>query len=103
MQGRMGARWAVWSTGGRMVTLALIFLFMSKDITGWGNLSPDIQFGLGFHRDAFTMAAADFLDHHNEITGNIFNTATHQGDLMIWKSTPKRKTYVDGRPAYVPS
>ncbi len=98
VQGRMGARWAVWSTGGRMVTLALIFLFMSKDITGWGNLSPDIQFGLGFHRDAFTMAAADFLDHHNEITGNIFNTSAHQGDVMIWKSAPKRKTYVDGRP-----
>jgi tetratricopeptide (TPR) repeat protein len=102
VQGRMGARWAVWSTGGRLVTLALIFLFMSKDITGWGNPSPDIQFGLGFHPDAFTLAAADFLDRHNEITGNILNTSTHQGDLMIWKSAPKRKTYLDGRPRLFP-
>jgi tetratricopeptide (TPR) repeat protein len=102
LQGRMGSRWAVWSTGGRMVTLALIFLFMSKDITGWGNSSPDIQFGLGFHPDSFTIAAADFLDHHNEITGNILNTSTHQGDLLIWKSAPKRKTYVDGRSRLFP-
>ena len=102
VRGRMGTPWAVWSTGGRMVTLALIFLFMSMDITGWRNLSPDIQFGLGFHPDSFTIAAADFLDHHNEITGNILNTSTHQGDLLIWKSAPKRKTYVDGRARLFP-
>ena len=80
-QGRMGARWTFWSTGGRLVTLALIFLMMSKDITGWGNSSPDIQFGLGFHPDSFTLEAADFLDRHNEIKGNILNTSMHQGDL----------------------
>ena len=101
-QGRMGRRWTVWSTGGRMVTLALIFLIMSKDITGWGNSSPDIQFGLGFHPDSFTLEAADFLDRHNEIKGNILNTSTHQGDLLIWKSAPKRKTYVDGRSRLFP-
>ena len=96
-QGRMGARWTFWSTGGRLVTLALIFLIMSKDITGWGNTSPDIQFGLGYHPDSFTMEAADFLDRHNEIKGNILNTSMHQGDILIWKTAPKRKTYVDGR------
>ena len=102
MQGRMGGRWAVWSTGGRMVTLALIFLMMSKDITGWGNSSPDIQFGLGFHPDSFTLEAADFLDRSNEIKGNILNTSMHQGDLLIWKSAAKRKTYVDGRYSLFP-
>jgi tetratricopeptide (TPR) repeat protein len=102
VQGRMGGRWTVWSTGGRMVTLALIFLVMSKDITGWGNPSPDIQFGLGFHPDFFTLTAADFLDRHNEITGNVLNTLPHQGDLLIWKSAPKRKTFVDGRDRVFP-
>jgi tetratricopeptide (TPR) repeat protein len=100
--GRLGTRWTVWSTGGRMVTLALIFLLMSKDITGWGNPSPGIQFGLGFQPDAFTLEAADFLDRHNEITGNILNTAPHQGDMLIWKSAPKRKTYIDGRTRLFP-
>ena len=97
VQGRMGGRWTFWSTGGRLVTLTLLFLLMSKDITGWGNASPDIQFGLGFHPDAFTTEAADFLGSHNEIEGNILNTSLHQGDMLIWKTGSKRKTYVDGR------
>ena len=91
------ARWTFWSTGGRLVTLTLIFLMMSKEITGWGNTSPDIQFGLGYHADSFTMEAADFLDRHNEIKGNLLNTSMHQGDILIWKTGTKRKTYVDGR------
>ena len=101
-QGRMGGRWTFWSTGGRLVTLALIFLMMSKAITGWGNTSPDVQFGLGFHPDSFTTEAADFLGTHNEIEGNILNTSLHQGDVLIWKSGPKRKTFVDGRTRLFP-
>jgi tetratricopeptide (TPR) repeat protein len=96
-RGRLGGRWTFWSTGGRLVTLTLLFLLMSKDITGWGNSSPDIQFGLGFHPDSFTLEAADFLDQHNEIKGNLLNTSMHQGDLLIWKTGGKRKTFVDGR------
>ena len=79
------------------MTLALVFLMMAKGITGWGNTSPDIQFGLGYHPDAFTMEAADYLDRHNEIKGNLLNTSMHQGDVLIWKTAPKRKTYIDGR------
>jgi tetratricopeptide (TPR) repeat protein len=97
VQGRLGGRWTFWSTGGRLVTLTLIFLIMSKDITGWGNTSPDIQFGLGYHPDSFTLEAADFLDRHNEIKGNVLNTSMHQGDILIWKTGSKRKTFVDGR------
>ena len=85
-----------------MVTLALVFLLMSKDITGWGNSTPGVQFGLGFQPDAFTLEAADFLDRSNEISGNILNTLTQQGDLLIWKSASKRKTYVDGRTRLFP-
>jgi tetratricopeptide (TPR) repeat protein len=101
-QGRMSARWTFWSTGGRLVTLALIFLLMSKDITGWGNSSPDLQFGLGFHPDAFITEAADFLSSHNEIEGNVLNTSLHQGDILIWKASPKRRSFIDGRARLFP-
>src|SRR5262249_31311906 len=47
-EGRIERRWSIWSTGGRLVTLTLLFLLMSKDITGWGNTQPEMQFGLGF-------------------------------------------------------
>jgi tetratricopeptide (TPR) repeat protein len=101
-QGRLGNMWSLWSTGGRLVTLTLIFLTMSKDITGWGNTLPDAQFGLGYRPDDFTLAAAEFLGSHNEIRGNVLNTSIHQGDVLLWKAAPKRKTYVDGRARLFP-
>ena len=33
-QGRLGTRWTLWSTGGRLVTLLLIFAVVGIDITG---------------------------------------------------------------------
>jgi tetratricopeptide (TPR) repeat protein len=101
-QGRLGRGWTAWSTGGRLVTLTLIFLTMSKDITGWGNSLPDAQFGFGYRPDDFTLEAADFLGSHSEITGNILNTSIHQGDVLIWKAAPKRKSYLDGRSRFFP-
>ncbi|MFI5457284.1 MAG: hypothetical protein ACHRXM_17700 [Isosphaerales bacterium] len=101
-EGRLGWRWSLWSTGGRLVTLTLIFLAMSLDITGWGNTQPETQFGLGFKQDDFDLEAAEFLGSHNEIQGNIFNTSPRQGDVLIWKAAPKRKTYLDSRPRLFP-
>jgi tetratricopeptide (TPR) repeat protein len=101
-QGRLGRNWTAWSTGGRLVTLTVLFLTMSKDITGWGNTMPDAQFGLGYRPDDFTLEAAEYLGSHSEIGGNVLNTSVHQGDLLIWKAAPKRKTYVDGRPRLFP-
>ncbi len=96
-QGRLGTSWRLWSTGGRLVTLSVLFLTMGWAITGWGNMLPDAQFGLGYRADDFIFEAADYLSSHNEISGNILNTSIHQGDALIWKAGPKRKTYVDGR------
>jgi tetratricopeptide (TPR) repeat protein len=101
--GRLGAGWTLWSTGGRLVTLTLIFAIMSKDITGWGNTLPEYQFGAGFHQDDFPFSAAEFLERHNEIKGNIFNTSMQQGNVIIWKAAPKRKTYIDGRTRLFPA
>ena len=59
-EGRLGRLWTLWSTGGRLVTLALIFLMVSLDITGWGNTLREVQFGLGYRPDDFALEAARF-------------------------------------------
>jgi tetratricopeptide (TPR) repeat protein len=99
-QGRLGRGWAFWSTGGRLVTLALLFSLVLKDITGWRNTLPEIRFGLGFRADDFAFDAADFLNSHNEIGGNVLNTSLAQGDVLIWKTASRRKTYIDSRPRF---
>src|SRR5262249_779619 len=96
-EGRMGRMWTFWSTGGRLVTLALLFLMVSKDITGWRNTTPGLRFGLGYDIDDFPFEAAEFLEQHNDIQGNILNTSMGQGDILMWKAFPKQKTYVDTR------
>jgi len=96
-EGRLGWRWTLWSTGGRLVTLALIFFMVGKDITGYDISVPGIQFGLGYHEDDFPFEAAEFLATQKEIKGNVLNTSKSQGDILSWKGAPQRKTYVDGR------
>src|SRR5579883_1588641 len=96
-EGRLGRKWTVWSTGGRLVTLALLFLLVSKDITGWRNTTPGLRFGVGYDVDDFPFEAVEFLEKHDEIRGNILNTSMGQGDILIWKAFPKRKTFVDTR------
>jgi tetratricopeptide (TPR) repeat protein len=101
-EGRLGRLWTAWSTGGRLVTLAVIFLMVSLDITGLGNTLREVQFGVGFRPDDFPFEAAEFLENHDEIKGNVLNTSMPQGDLLIWKAGQKRKTYVDGRSRFFP-
>jgi tetratricopeptide (TPR) repeat protein len=96
-EGRLGRLWSLWSTGGRLVTLALIFLMIGLDITGWEITTPGSRFGLGYEPDDFPIAAVEFLDRQNDIKGNILNTSMAQGDILMWKAGPKRKTYVDSR------
>ena len=102
-EGRLGRLWTVWSTGGRLVTLALIFLMIWIDITGWKNTLNEVQFGLGYNPDEFAFEAAEFLESSNEIKGNILNTSMPQGDVLIWKGAPKRKSYIDGRTRFFPA
>ncbi len=101
-RGKLGAAWSLWSTGGRLATLTFLFAMVAMDITGWGNVLPEIQFGLGYQPDDFAIDAAAFLESHPEIQGNILNTSMAQGDMIIWKSGGKRKTYIDGRARLFP-
>jgi tetratricopeptide (TPR) repeat protein len=96
-RGRLGRGWTLWSTGGRLVTLTLIFAMVGITITGWHVYKPGIHFGLGYNPDLFPMEAADFLARQNKIEGNVLNTSMAQGNILIWKAYPARKTYVDGR------
>lgn len=96
-EGRLGKIWAFWSSGGRLVTLALLFFMVIRDITGWRNTQLEVNFGVGFRPDDFAFDAADFLNRQNQIGGNILNTSMAQGDVLIWKTAGKRKTYIDGR------
>ena len=36
VEGRLGAGWTVWSTGGRLVTIAVVFAAIARGVTGWG-------------------------------------------------------------------
>jgi tetratricopeptide (TPR) repeat protein len=96
-EGRLGRGWALWSTGGRLLALSLIFAAIGKDITGWHNVMGGNRFGPGYEVDDVPFEAADFLELQNEIKGNVLNTSKAQGDVLIWKTFPKRKTFVDGR------
>jgi tetratricopeptide (TPR) repeat protein len=101
-EGRLGRMWASWSTGGRLVTLTLIFLTIGKDITGWHNTLVGNRFGLGYELDDFPFEAADFLEQKNEIKGNVLNTSPAQADVLVWKAFPKRKDYLDSRSGLFP-
>ncbi len=96
--GRLGRMWGFWSTGGRLLTLSLIFAAVGKDITGWHNTLGGNRFGVWYDADDFPFEAAEFLEQQNEIKGNVLNTSSTQGDILIWKAYPKRKTYIDSRP-----
>ncbi|MHC5537715.1 tetratricopeptide repeat protein [Singulisphaera rosea] len=95
-KGRLGNGWALWSTGGRFLTILLVFAFVAQCLTGYGRSFGDSQFGFGYNRDAFSFEAAEYL-RSADIAGNVLNTSLQQGDSIIWKGYPKRKTYVDSR------
>jgi tetratricopeptide (TPR) repeat protein len=96
-QGRMGWRWSLWSTGGRLVTLTLLFGCVSKAITGW-NVDPnEPTFGFDFNANDFAFEASEFLARNGKIQGNVLNTTLSEGDALIWKAYPVRSTFIDGR------
>ena len=96
-QGRLGFLPTLWSTGGRLVTLALLFFGVSVAITGWGRLPDEPRFGFSFDANDFAFEAADYLARQQDIKGNVLNTTAAQGDALIWKAYPARRTFIDGR------
>ena len=96
-QGRLGFLPALWSTGGRLVTLGVLFFCVSAAITGWGRQPEEPRFGFSFDANDFAFEAAEYLARQQDIKGNILNTTTAQGDALIWKAYPARRTFIDSR------
>ncbi|WP_406699768.1 alanine-zipper protein [Singulisphaera sp. Ch08] len=96
IEGRLGRGWSIWSTGGRFVTILLVFLMVAKCLTGYGRTAGDSVFGFGFNPDDFAFEAADYL-RTKDLQGQILNTTRLQGDSLIWKAFPLQKPYIDGR------
>jgi tetratricopeptide (TPR) repeat protein len=96
-EGRLGARWTIWSTGGRLVTLAVLFFCVGVAITGWRKSPEEPRFGFSYDPAEFPFEAADYLARREDITGNILNSTAAQGDALIWRAFPARRTFIDGR------
>ncbi len=100
-EGKLGPVWTVWSTGGRLVTIAVVFAAIARGVTGWGGQVGDPQFGFGYNPDDFPFEAADALKDA-PIEGSILNTSFAQGDAIAWKASPKRRAFLDSRPHLFP-
>jgi hypothetical protein len=85
VEGKLGTGWSIWSTGGRMATIAVVFYAIARGVTGWGGQVGDAQFGFGFNPDDFPFESAEAI-HDAPIEGGILNTSLPQGDAIAWKA-----------------
>ena len=96
LQGRISGGWTFWSIGGRSATILVTFLLMAKTLTGYGYPVGRATFGFGYDRSEFDFEAADYLKD-SKITGQVMNLSDVQGDALIYRAYPTRKTFVDRR------
>ncbi|QEH33271.1 hypothetical protein OJF2_17720 [Aquisphaera giovannonii] len=96
-RGRIGSGWNAWSTGGRLVTLAVMFFLVAVSITGWLIVPGQPRFGFSYDPGEFAFEAAEYLARKDAPPGNVLNTTAAQGDALIWKAYPGRKTFYDDR------
>ncbi len=100
--GKTATGWTAFSTGGRLATLAAVFSCVAMAITGYGKDRGEARFGFGFDRDDFAFKAADFLASREDLKGNVFNWSAAQGDAIVWRAGPGRKTFLDSRDGLFP-
>ncbi len=79
------------------MTLAALFFCVSLAITGCGRLPGEPRFGFSFDANDFAFESAEYLARRQDIKGNVLNTTAAQGDALIWKAYPARRTFLDGR------
>lgn len=94
--GHLEMKWRLFSIGGRGITILALFGLAAQHITGYGLSEASSTFGLGFNADRYAFEAADFLKEA-KIGGQIFNWNTSQGNLLLWRAYPNRKTFLDDR------
>lgn len=95
-EGRMDAKWRLFSLGGRGITILALFGLAAQHITGYGLQEGASTFGLGFNADRYAFEAATFLKDA-KFSGQVFNWNSSQGNMLLWSSYPSRKTFLDDR------
>ncbi len=95
-EGRLGSGWAVFSTGGRAITLLAFAAAITLKLLNAGISDQAPQFGFGFDPDNFPFESAQAIADA-PLEGNVFNTRLPHGDALIWRASPKRKTFIDSR------
>ena len=96
-EGKLGTGWRVWSTGGRLVTIAVVFGSIAQGLTGWNGQAGEAVYGFGFDPDDFPFEMARALKE-TPIQGGVLNTTLAQGDVLAWRAAPDRKAFIDSRP-----
>ena len=73
-EGRLGAGWTFWSTGGRLVTLAALFVCVSLAITGYaqGRGRPAVR--LRVRPQRVPLRGRRVPGRRDDIKGNVLNT-----------------------------
>jgi hypothetical protein len=89
---RYGARRHRPSAASVAVNWALLGLLL---VTGAARVGYTLAGNAEAQRDAFPVAAADFLDQ-SQITGNMYNLY-HWGGYLLWRMYPERLVFIDGR------
>lgn len=96
-EGRLGRGWATWSIGGRAATIGVLgIVLVARVILGRGAVPGEPQFGFGFEPGAFAFEAAELV-RDAPIRGNVLNTWLDEGDALVWRAYPKRKSFIDSR------
>ena len=95
-EGRLGRGWAIWSTGGRAVTIGVAALLIFFAVTGFTRTAGEPLFGFGFDPGSFSFEAAEAVRDAG-FKGNVLNTSYDQGDALVWRAYPTRKSFIDSR------
>jgi tetratricopeptide (TPR) repeat protein len=95
-EGKLGWKWTAFSIGGRSLTILAFFGLSAQHITGYGLAQGSSTFGLGFSPDRFPFESAEYLKTA-KISGEVFNWNAAQGNALLWRAYPARKTFLDDR------
>ncbi len=94
---RVGIGWTLWSQGGRLVTVLLLFLGVLMSFTGWlqGEAGRANRFGFGVAPEWYPRDAAKFLADLKP-KGNMFSIRLKTAHYISYND-PNIKQFYDGR------
>ena len=97
-EGRLGTGWTIWSPGGRLVTLWPLFLLRRPGIiTGWRKSARAAAVRLRLRSQRLRLRGRRVPGPPRRHQGQRPQHHAAQGDALIWKAYPARRTFFDGR------